>query len=104
MKNIFIHYIYLVIEYYYVNLIRTKSAFAQTRNAWNLSTKFDLIKNLHMCPITLYQSLSCLTMRAQPFSYKMYYFTIFQMPLNGLYSGRNYQKKVDFFIQLMNEM
>ena len=45
---IFIHYIYLVSKYYYVNLIRSKSEFTKTlRNAWNLSTKFDLIQNLH---------------------------------------------------------
>ena len=46
---IFIHYIYLVRKYYHVNLIRTKSAFAETlRNAWNVtvSTQFYLIQNL----------------------------------------------------------
>ena len=44
---IFIHYIYLVNKYYYVNLIRAKTAFAETlRNAWNFSAKFDLIQYL----------------------------------------------------------
>ena len=44
---IFIHYIYLVRKYYHVNLIRTKSAFAETlRNAWNVSTQFYIIQNL----------------------------------------------------------
>ena len=28
--NIFIHYIYLESKYYYINLIRAKSAFAET--------------------------------------------------------------------------
>ena len=43
---ILIYYIYLVSNYYYVNLIRAKSAFAKTlKNAWNLSTKFNLIQN-----------------------------------------------------------
>ena len=50
---IFIHYIYLVSQYYYVNLIRAKSAFTETmRNVWNLSTKFDLIQNL--CALSYY--------------------------------------------------
>ena len=49
-----VQYIYLESNNYYVNLIRTKSEFAETlSNAWKLSTKFDLIQNL-LSPITLY--------------------------------------------------
>ena len=44
---IFIHYIYLVNKYYYVNVIRAKNVFpVNLTNAWNLSIKFDLNQNL----------------------------------------------------------
>ena len=45
--NYIYSYIYLVNKYNNVNLIRAKSAFAETlRKAWDFSTKFDLIPNV----------------------------------------------------------
>ena len=50
---IFIHFIYLLSKFYYVDLIRAKTAFPETlRNAWNLSTKCNIIQNL--CSLSHY--------------------------------------------------
>ena len=68
-------------KYYYISLIQAKNAFDKNaRNAWNLITKFDFIQNL--CTQSHYTKVYRFSMRLHHFQYKIYYFMIFQMPLN----------------------
>ena len=93
----FIHNIYLASRYYYVNLIRAKSAFTETlRNAWNLSSKFDDIQNV--CALSHYTKTyhvsqwDCKILHVKFITLRY----LLQMPLNGPYPGKKWPKKLIF--------
>ena len=77
-----------------MNLIRAKRAFAETlRNIWNLSTKSGLIQNLWLWALSHFCHWNW---KHYILHTKVYFFTIFQMPLNRPYPSIEFFDFGDF--------
>ena len=97
---IFIHYIYLVSRYYYVNLIRVKSAFAETlRNAWNLRA-INLISIKINVSYHIILKLIMFSNESKTFFIQSLSLYDFSNLLKWTVSRKKYHKKLDFYVHL----